>query len=61
MELYQTQIFARANLSQKGHKIVQDTHQDETSRLGQGPQSKSTQKTHFSEELHSLVKSAKAL
>ena len=45
MGLHSTQIFARANLSEKGHKIVQETHQDEPSRLGQGPQSKSTQKT----------------
>ena len=44
METRLTQIIARANLSEKGHKTVQDTHQDETSRLGQGPQSKSTQK-----------------
>ena len=58
MEQYQTQIITRANLSQKGHKIVQDTHQDETSKLGQGPQSKSTHKTKFSDRLHSLVKLA---
>ena len=42
-----SQIFTRANLSKNGHKTVQDTHQEQTSRLGQGPQSKSTQKTQF--------------
>ena len=59
MGLHSNQIFAKANLSEKGHKIVQETHLEELSTLGRELQSKSTWKTQLSTRLHSPFKLAK--